>query len=179
MDRADPCGGGCIQCGSNPYHIADTTSDALWDNLIFNHVRTVKNSKTYRNTINTARNEIRNLVVHDGGVFSSNKKTREVKKTDRGDGLAISDYNAATAADLHAADDTALDAIFQYTALICRYVILNKFIKMDIFPELPPVQQFVQTIHTTEGSGTMTVNYDPPKPKSMKMKSPTVRRNKS
>lgn len=179
MDRADPCEGVCIQCGSNPYHIAHTTSDALWDNLIFNHVRTVKNRKTYRNAINTARNEIRNPVIHDGGVFLSNKKNREVKKTDRGDGLVVTDYSTATAADLHVADDTALDTIFQHTALICRYAILNKFIKMNIFPELPVMQQFAQTMKITKGGETMTVNYDPPKPNSMKMKVPTKKQKKS
>lgn len=177
-DRADPCDGACTQCGGSPYHIAHTTSDAIWDGLIFNHVRTDKNRKVYRNAINTARNEIRNLVVHDGGEFSSNKKAREVKKTDQGDGLVVSDYNTATAADLHTVDETALDTIFQHTALICRYAILNRFIKMDIFPELPVIQQFVQTMEVTEGSGTMTVNYEAPKPNSTKMKSPTKKRTK-
>ena len=173
MNRANPCGGTCAKCGSSPYHIASATSDSMWDDLIFNHVRTNKNKRAYRNTINTARNEIRNLVVHDGGAFSSNKKTREVKKTDQGDGLVVSDYNAATAADLHAADDVALDTIFQHTALICRYAILNKFIKMNIFPELPIMQQFAKTMKITEGNGTMAVNYNPLKPNSMKMKTPT------
>lgn len=176
MDRADSCDGVCTQCGGSPYHIASTTSDAMWDDLIFNHVRTAKNRKVYRNVITTARNEIRNLVVHDGGEFSSNKKAREVKKTDRGEGLVVSDYNTATAADLHTTDETALDTIFQHTALVCRYAILNKFIKLDIFPELPVMQQFVQTMHITGSSGTMTVNYEPPKPNSMKMKSPTEKR---
>lgn len=178
MDRANPCDGACTQCSGSPYHIADTTSDVMWDDLIFNHVRTDKNRRVYRNAINTARSEIRNLVIHDGGEFSSNKKGREVKKTDRGDGLMVSDYNTATAADLHTTDETALDTIFQHTALICRYAILNRFIKMDIFPELPVIQQFVQTMQITGGSGTMTVNYEPPKPNSMKMKSPTKKQTK-
>ncbi|MGH7218197.1 MAG: hypothetical protein ACREGE_02005 [Candidatus Microsaccharimonas sp.] len=176
MERASPCYGECTECSGSPHHISGVTSDNMWDELIFNHVRTKKNRRAYRNAVTTARNEIRNLVIHDGGDFSSKKKHRKVNKTDRGGGLIVSDYTTATATDLHATDKTALDTVLQHTALICRYAILNKFIKMNIFPELPIIQEFVQTMNITEGSGTMIVNYDPLKPNSMKMKTPTHKR---
>ena len=132
-----------------PVRKGDTAKyiDKDWNELLFDRIEDSKIKKQYRAILDTARWKIRNDTVHNGLA-----PPQQIPHASLPNGITL--YTTETIIKSYLNDKNSLEGFVDQLVDLCRYVLLNKIVKRNVFPKLQSAEIHSITFKSITSSNT-------------------------